>query len=105
MSKVQEITFSDSRKWLGGLCASDLCEVEDEVGKDLKRKMDEWRVRLLRVSSNGIIVAYFKSDDMVGAINYLLANEDKGLDEVRIERVKIRQSEVDEHFASRWWPL
>lgn len=101
----EEITFADLRKWLSGLCASDLSEVEDEVGKALKRKMDEGRVRLLRVSSNGIVVAYFNSDDMVGALNYLLAHEDKGLGEVRIELAKIRSSEVDEHLANRWWPL
>ncbi len=104
MSKVEEITFQDLRKWLSGLCASDLSEVEDEVGKAMKRKLDEGRVSLLRVTADGIIVAYFKSEDMAGALNYLLAHEDKGLGEVRIERAKIRQSEVDEHLANRWWP-
>lgn len=105
MSKDQELTFFDFRKWLGGLSGLELIEAETEVTRARERKRDEGRVTLLRVSADGINVGYFPSDDMVGALNYLLTHEEEGLGEVRIERVRIRESEVEEHLANRWWPL
>lgn len=105
MSKDQEITFCDFRKWLLRRSIQELIEADAEVAKAMERKRDEGRVTLLRVSAGGINVGYFSSDDMVGALNYLLTHEDKGLGEVRIERVRIRDSEVEEHLSNRWWPL
>jgi len=105
MSKDQELTLFDFRKWLGSLSGLELIEAEAEVTRARERKRDEGRVTLLRVSADGINVGYFSSDDMVGALNYLLTHEEQGLGEVRIERVRIRESEVEEHLANRWWPL
>lgn len=105
MSKDQEITFCDFRKWLLRRSIQELIEADAEVAKAMERKRDEGRVNLLRVSADGINVGYFRGEDMVGALNYLLAHEKEGLGEVRIERVRIRESEVEEHLANRWWPL
>ena len=105
MSKESELTLQDFRKWLGSLSGLELIEAEAEVTRARERKRDEGRVTLLRVSADGINVGYFPSDDMVGALNYLLTNEKEGLGEVRIEHVRIRESEVEEHLANRWWTL
>lgn len=105
MSKDQELTLFDFRKWLGSLSGLELIDAESEVKRAMERKRDEGRVTLLRVSADGINVGYFRADDMVGALNYLLTHEKEGLGEVRIERVRIRESEVEEHLANRWWPL
>lgn len=105
VSKDKELTLFDFRKWLGSLSGLELIEAEAEVTKARERKRDEGRVTLLRVAADGINVGYFPSDDMVGALSYLLTHEKEGLGEVRIERVRIRESEVEEHLANRWWPL
>lgn len=105
MSKV-EPTLQDFRAWLGGLSGLDLIDVETEVRMARERKADEGRVTLLRVSYDGVIRGYFPSDDMVGALTYLLMYvEEDGIGEVGIDRVRIRESEVEEHLANRWWPL
>ena len=105
MSKDQELTLFDFREWLGSLSGLELIEAEAEVTRARERKRDEGRITLLRVAADGINVGYFRGDDMVGALNYLLTHEKEGLGEVRIERVRIRESEVEEHLANRWWPL
>lgn len=105
MSKDQELTLFDFRKWLGSLSGLELIDAESEVKRAMERKRDEGRVTLLRVAADGVNVGYFRGDDMVGALNYLLTNEKEGLGEVRIEGVRIRESEVEEHLANRWGPL
>lgn len=106
MSKDQELTLFDFRKWLGSLSGLELIEAEAEVTRARERKRDEGRVTLLRVSYDGVIRGYFPSDDMAGALTYLLTYvEEDGIGEVRIESVRIRESEVEEHLANRWWPL
>lgn len=105
MSDKEVVTFRSFKEWLGGLCASDLSDAEDEVQKALKRKIDEGRVTLLRVAADGINVAYFAKEDMGCALHYLIHHQKEGFGEVRIERVRIRESEVNEHLATRWWPI
>lgn len=105
MSNDQELTLFYFRKWLGSLSGLELIDAESEVKRAMERKRDEGRVTLLRVSADGINVGYFREDDMVGALNYLLTHEKEGLGEVRIEQWRVPQSEVEEHLANRWWPL
>ncbi len=105
MIKDQELTFCDFRKWLLRRSIQELIEADAEVAKAMERKRDEGRVTLLRVCADGINVGYFRADDMVGALNYLLTHEKEGLGEVRIEIWRVPQSEVEEHLANRWWPL
>lgn len=105
MSDKEGITFRSFKGWLAGLDNDDLIDAETLVCEARRRKNDEGRVSLLRVAADGINVAHFPDHDMIGALNYLLTHEKEGIGEVRIEKVRIRESEVEEHLANRWWPI
>lgn len=106
MSKVEELTLVDFAKWLSKLDALDLIDAETTVREARERKKNEGRVSLIRVEADGINVACFKSGDMKGVLEYLLAHVDKfseldGM--VRTDIIKVPESEVEDRLANRWW--
>lgn len=106
MSKVEELTLVDFARWLSKLDALDLIDAETTVREARERKNNEGRVSLIRVEADGINVACFKSGDMKGVLEYLLAHVDKfseldGM--VRTDMIKVPESEVEDRLADRWW--
>lgn len=106
MSSDKELTIHDFRVWLGRADTHDLIDAEEEVRKARERKKNEGRVSLIRVEADGINVACFKSGDMKGVLEYLLAHVDdfSELDGmVRTDVIRVPESEVAERLANRWW--
>lgn len=91
------------RKWLDTLNNLDLIEAEAVVHEARERKKNEGRVTMQRVTADGINVAWFMDDDIDGALRYLLSHVDKGLGEVRTDRVRVPESDVADKLTERWW--
>jgi len=83
----------------------DLIDAAQIIADAKKRKEDEHRTLMLRVDTCGLIVGHFASDDMAGALNYLLEHVGDVDPDVRILTVRIPDSEVAENLATRWWPI
>lgn len=106
MSKVEDISIQDLKKWLASLDTLDLIEVETLVLEARERKKNEGRVSLIRVVADGINVAWFRGGDIKGVLSYLASHADKlsSLDGmVRTDMIRVPESEVEGRLADRWW--
>lgn len=106
MSKVEDISIQDFKKWLASLDTLELIEIETLVLEARERKKNEGRVSLIRVEADGINVACFRDGDMKGVLSYLASHADKlspldGM--VRTDMIKVPEYEVEERLANRWW--
>lgn len=91
------------KKWLATLDSVELIDAETAVREARERKRNEGRVMMHRVSSDGVMRAYFMGDDIKGVITYLYDNADRIDGEIRTDFVRVPESEVAEKLASRWW--
>lgn len=105
MSKESELTLQDFRKWLASLDQLDLIDAQSEVERARERKKQEGRVDMIQVAADGINVGWFHKGEMKDALQYLLDNSDDDFYEVRIDRVRIPHSEVEQYLSNRWWPI
>lgn len=95
--------FEGFSEWLKTATTLDLIEAETAVREQRERKKAEGRIPLIRVAVDGINVAHFRNDDMESALAYLVKFQDNEYGEVRIERVRIIESEVQGLLYARWW--
>lgn len=103
MSPDKEMTIHDFRMWLGRVDTHYLIDAEEEVRKVRERKKNEGQVSLISVEADGINVACFKSGDMKGVLEYLLAHAHDIDGEIRADVIRVPESEVAERLAGRWW--
>lgn len=95
--------FEGFSEWLKTATTIDLIEAEAAVREQRERKKAEGRIPLIRVAVDGINVAHFRKDDMASALTYLVKHQEHVYGEVRIENVRIIESEVAELLEFRWW--
>jgi hypothetical protein len=105
MSNEPELTLQDFRKWLASLDHLDLIDAQSEVERARERKKQEGRVDMIQVAADGINVGWFNKGEIKEALQYLLENSDGDFYEVRIDRVRIPHSEVEQYLTNRWWPI
>lgn len=88
--------------WSRTASLHDLFDASNAINTALETKKNEGRVSLLRVETDGVVVAHFRNGQHEEALRYLLAHSAE-VDGVHIHTVRIHESEVDAHLAERWW--
>ena len=101
---MSEIDLSKISIWLKGASADDLIDLLERANRAWEIKKNEGRTLTVEVVCDGIRVATFPEGQQAEALEYLLAHrEEIWGSEIQIRDRRVRNSELQEELADRWW--